>query len=707
MSNKSKHEIFAERVIEQLKNNAAPWQKPWEAGEFQAPFNPVSKTNYRGINCLNLAGLDYADPRWMTFKQANDQNLKVQKGAKAEIVQFWKFQDRRLIRDENGQPVLNEQGEKTYSQTELERPLVAFAHVFHASQIKTQDGHDLPPFEKREITWNPNERVEAILKNTGITINNTQRNSAFYGGGDAETIHLPTKESFPDAGRYYSTALHELAHWTGHQDRLNRESFSNSAVFGSETYAREELRAEIASWMLTTELGLPHEPGNHAAYVKSWIKALEDDPNEIVKACRDAEQIKEMILGFEKEKYQKNETLTEPDVAIKTANKEPKMSSEDVYLTVPFKEKNQAKALGAKWDGQAKLWLAPAGLDLNPLIKWIPENVPIPAKGMSPEEEFKQALKEAGLVLDSPPLLDGKIHRVAALGGKPGAKDGAYCAYGDGHPNGWFKNHKTGEQGKWIATGQALSEGERAAMQKEAEERLAERAAEREAAYEKAAQKIKEHWHEAAEVKEHQYLNKKGVQAFGLKCEAGDLLIPGRDLKGKMKTMQRIDSDGRKSFAKGAQKKGACHVIDPQLQLSQANYKGEILMAEGYATGASLHMATGKPVVVAFDAGNILEVARNIKSNFAEAQLVICADNDNDIRLGSNIGLEKARLAASEVGGRVIAPLFSEEEKARGLTDFNDVHQARGLTGLKVAIEKDLAKEQKNDVPEKGRCLSR
>ena len=93
-----------------------------------------------------------------------------------------------------------------------------------------------------------------------------------------DSIHLPLKEQFPSAGDYYSTLLHEVGHWTGHATRLNRDL---SDPFGSIAYAREELRAEIASMIIGSELGIGYDPGQHAAYAASWIQILENQPLEI------------------------------------------------------------------------------------------------------------------------------------------------------------------------------------------------------------------------------------------------------------------------------------------------------------------------------------------------------------------------------------------------------------------------------------------
>ena len=121
--------------------------------------------------------------------------------------------------------------------------------------------------------------------------------------------------------------------------------------------------------------------------------------------------------------------------------------------------------------------------------------------------------------------------------------------------------------------------------------------------------------------------------------------------------------------------------------------QGEILLAEGYATGATLHMATDKPVAVAFDAGNLEPVAKKLREQFPNAAITICADNDHQHTRKTpegtelwNKGVALAQDAAQAVGGKVVAPIFNEEERVRGLTDFNDLHQSRGIEEVKMQV---------------------
>ena len=132
-----------------------------------------------------------------------------------------------------------------------------------------------------------------------------------------DSIHLPFKHQFLTPDRYYATALHELGHWTGHESRLNRDL---AHPFGSEGYAREELRAEIASMLLGGELRIGHDPGQHVAYVGSWIKSLQQDPTEIFRAAADAEKIQDFVLSFSQQQKMVEQEEVKMNMSIQQNN---------------------------------------------------------------------------------------------------------------------------------------------------------------------------------------------------------------------------------------------------------------------------------------------------------------------------------------------------------------------------------------------------
>ena len=169
-------------------------------------------------------------------------------------------------------------------------------------------------------------------------------------------------------------------------------------------------------------------------------------------------------------------------------------------------------------------------------------------------------------------------------------------------------------------------------------------------------------------------------------------MLAGYDFEsGNLQTLEYINSKGGKWFEKDCPKKGAVCMLPNQFELENSNV---VLMVEGYATGASVHQATGLPVAVAFDAGNIKDAALAIRKKLPNAQITICADNDPPRPDGINIGVMKAKEAAAAISGaRVVVADFSKDERSRGLKDFNDLHQARGLDAVKKSILAEKTRE--------------
>jgi antirestriction protein ArdC len=274
---------FADRIIAELENGIKPWVRPWDpdkAGGPQGPFNPVTGKPYHGVNILVL-GMDMrafqtGDPRWMTYQQAQEKKWQVRKGEKSTTIFFCKPYE---IDDNEA-----DDGKKTI------RVLKHYA-VFHASQIDGIPVYKAPTVE--EAPWTRPEAADIILKNSAAVVR-IGGDRAFY-SPSTDHIQLPPEHAFRGAPEFAATALHELAHWTGHPTRLNRDLQHR---FGSAAYAMEELRAELASAFVAMELGIPTDIPQHASYIASWIKLLKEDKREIFHAAADAQRIVEMELGF-------------------------------------------------------------------------------------------------------------------------------------------------------------------------------------------------------------------------------------------------------------------------------------------------------------------------------------------------------------------------------------------------------------------------
>jgi antirestriction protein ArdC len=289
-------------IVSMLEKGTAPWQRPWDknvaATALAMPYNGATGRAYTGGNALYLMakGMQqgYDDPRWMTYEQAQSKGWQVRKGEKATYVEFWQFEKTEKVKD----PAT---GKEVEQRVKLDRPIQRLYAVFNAKQI---DG--VPPLAPRQReTWQAIEAAERALKNSGAKINH-RGTEAFYHPGKDE-ITMPPKEAFPDQAAYYGTALHELAHWTGHESRLNRDGITGGHAFGSEGYAREELRAEMASVFMQAELGVPHDIERHAAYVDSWIAVLKKDKNELFRAAKDAGQAADYVIELSKHRELTNE----------------------------------------------------------------------------------------------------------------------------------------------------------------------------------------------------------------------------------------------------------------------------------------------------------------------------------------------------------------------------------------------------------------
>lgn len=283
------HKAIAEEIIKMLEKGTAPWQRPWGINGTDGflPINAVTGNRYRGGNALHLLALQvnkgYQDPRWLTFKQANALGGRVNKGEKGTLVEFWQFSVKE--KDDKGNEV----------ELALKKPRVFRTVVFNAEQIS-----GLKPFEKPVFDWKAEERAEKILVASEVEIKTDILSTGAYYSPDADIIKLPPKEAFNSREDYYATALHEVGHSTGHSSRLARDM---TTYFGTSEYAREELRAEIASMFLCRDLSISNlkMDQQHAAYVNSWIKVLREDPNEIFRAAADSEKICDYLYKKEQE----------------------------------------------------------------------------------------------------------------------------------------------------------------------------------------------------------------------------------------------------------------------------------------------------------------------------------------------------------------------------------------------------------------------
>ena len=260
------------------------------------------------------------------------------------------------------------------------------------------------------------------------------------------------------------------------------------------------------------------------------------------------------------------------------------------------------------------------------------------------ESQFHQAMQAAGINYSGEIIPDGKLHRFHIEGRKQGSKDGAYTLHLDGCPAGYFQDYKTGVSQTWRSGN--VSTRVSYAFIKQINEAKLQRDAEQRQRHATAAIKAIDIWNRSKPITEqskHAYLVTKRIQPQGARIYGDALVVPINNESNELVNLQFIAKDGSKKFLSGGRKRGCFHIIG---DLSQ-----HILICEGFATGASLFENCGQRVVVAFDAGNLLPVAKNIKELSPNSAIIICGDNDL-----SGIGQTKAKEAALAIGGKVLIP---------------------------------------------------
>ncbi|RIV78775.1 ArdC family protein [Pelagerythrobacter aerophilus] len=276
------HHRITGRILAELEQGTRPWLKPWSGGDMAASGQPrplrATGEPYRGINVLLLwieaQASGFVSPSWMTYRQAQALGANVRKGETGATVVYY-GDSRKTVSDEE----TGEDREQAF------RFLKTYT-VFNVAQIDGLPEHfhivPKPAPEEERI-----EAADAFFAAIPATVNHGG-DRAFYAPGP-DRIQLPPFAVFHDAHGYYTTRGHETVHWTRHESRLDR-SFGREK-WGDEGYAREELVAELGAAFLAADLGLAIDPrSDHASYIASWIKVLQNDARAIVQAAAHAER---------------------------------------------------------------------------------------------------------------------------------------------------------------------------------------------------------------------------------------------------------------------------------------------------------------------------------------------------------------------------------------------------------------------------------
>ena len=267
-----------DRIVSQLEAGTPPWVRPWsEIGE-PVPTNAISKKPYRGVNNLLLSmqqqACGFTSNTWMTFRQAQQLGGCVRKGEHGATIVFY---DLKTIREDD-------------SQEERRIPLLKTFCVFNAAQIDGLPEHFTIP-ATTDPQWRRGELAEEIIKASGAHI--VSGGFRAYFSPVADRIHLPARSMFTDEPGFYGTVLHELAHWSGHPSRLNRQFGKR---FGDSAYAMEELVAELSAAFLCSHCRIDGRL-QHASYIGSWLEVLGRDKRALFTAAAQAQKAADFLIA--------------------------------------------------------------------------------------------------------------------------------------------------------------------------------------------------------------------------------------------------------------------------------------------------------------------------------------------------------------------------------------------------------------------------
>jgi len=278
------YEIITDRIISLVKEKGhLPWQKPWKSNEMLPANLERPNRPYRGINFWILLMQGRKSPYWVTVNQVKKMGGRViyEEWKKSTTVVFWKFID-----DKN-------------SETKRKIPLLRYYNVYSIEQCTGIPESKIPVVNETPLDFNPIAECEKIIQEMPIDFGIVDHgfNHACY-KPFFDKIEMPDKQDFKGEPEYYSTLFHELAHATGHENRLNRKG-AFGAGFGRERYSKEELVAEISTCFICHTAGIENTTiDNSAAYLGSWLKQLKNDPQMLIFAASQAQKVSDYILNM-------------------------------------------------------------------------------------------------------------------------------------------------------------------------------------------------------------------------------------------------------------------------------------------------------------------------------------------------------------------------------------------------------------------------
>ncbi|WP_299259605.1 DUF3275 family protein [uncultured Kushneria sp.] len=328
------YQAITDRILESLEQGHLPGiGRPWDPSRRTPliPCNAVSGRQYSGINVPLLwgeaEGRGFSQDRWLTFRQAKEAGGTVRKGAKSTLACFYKPMKREIV-DDAGEPVLDDEG----NPKEKHFAILRGFNLFNVDQCDGLPDEVTTPPAKAVEGFDSVNALDDFIDGCGIKVTHSldREIAGYYPRQDR--VLMPAKERFHDADSYYSVALHELTHATGHESRLARIGITDPKPFGSDRYALEELVAQLGSAFLCGHFGIRNEAFD-AAYIAHWISVMQADKKAIFRATGAAR----LAAEFLKQTHEENRTSASTDQPLKESaeakpKRRPQADDQDIEL---------------------------------------------------------------------------------------------------------------------------------------------------------------------------------------------------------------------------------------------------------------------------------------------------------------------------------------------------------------------------------------
>jgi antirestriction protein ArdC len=271
------YQTVTDQIVAMIESGQTQGQQLWHRAGVTMPKNALTGKFYRGINVLSLwataMSRSYDMSVWATYRQWTEMGAQVRKGEKSALVIFYKDLETENPEDEK-------------------RIVARASFVFNCAQV---EGYTAPAASQIISEAERIEVADQFLSNTGANIQHGGDSAYFAPSKDQ--IQMPEFSSFVDPVSYYAVALHELTHWSGHKSRLDRDL---SGRFKSESYAAEELVAELGAAFLCASMGLTSEPrADHAHYIQHYLRVLKDDKRAIFTAASAAQKAADFLWSLQ------------------------------------------------------------------------------------------------------------------------------------------------------------------------------------------------------------------------------------------------------------------------------------------------------------------------------------------------------------------------------------------------------------------------